>query len=48
MTGKKVRTIIYLSRPNRPGVRLSLPDHRRRDMDPLTPGRMVESAGLPV
>jgi predicted RNA binding protein YcfA (HicA-like mRNA interferase family) len=36
----------YLVHPKMPGVRLSLPDHRRHDMDPLTLGRTIESAGL--
>ena len=35
-----------LARPARPGVRLHLPDHRRQDLDPMTLGRIVESAGL--
>ena len=32
--------------PKMPGVSLLLPDHRRRDLDPVTLGRAVQIAGL--
>ena len=38
----------YLVHPKMPGVRLTLPDHRRRDLDPVTLGVAVQSAGLTV
>ena len=36
----------FLTHPKMPGVRLNFPDHRRRDMDPLTLGKNLESAGI--
>ena len=36
----------FLVHPAMPGVRLNLPDHRRGDMDPMTLGKNLESAGL--
>lgn len=35
-----------LVHPNMPGVRLELPDHRHRDLNPRTLGGIVEKAGL--
>ena len=36
----------YLKHPKMPGVRLNLPDHRQHDMEPLTLGKNLESAGI--
>lgn len=36
----------HLRHPNLPGVTLSLPDHRRGDVDPAILGGEVEKAGL--
>ncbi len=36
----------HMVHPKRPGVRLSLPDHRRHDIGPATLGRAIELAGL--
>ena len=36
----------YLTHPKMPGTRIFLPDHRRRDLDPVTLGVAVEYAGL--
>jgi predicted RNA binding protein YcfA (HicA-like mRNA interferase family) len=37
---------LRLVHPKFPGISISLPDHRRHDLDPLTLGRAVEIAGL--
>ncbi len=36
----------FLTHPKMPGVRLNLPDHRRSDMDPMTLGKNLVSAGI--
>ena len=36
----------YLAHPKMPSTRIFLPDHRRRDLDPVTLGATVEYAGL--
>ena len=36
----------FLRHPKRPGVRLNIPDHRRRDMDAMTLGKNLASAGI--
>ena len=36
----------YLTHPKMPGVKIFLPDHRRRDVDPVTLGVAVAYAGL--
>ena len=38
----------YLAYPKLPGIRIFLPDHRRRDLDPVTLGAAVEYTGLTV
>ena len=37
---------LRLAHPKFPGISISLPDHRRRDLDPVTLGRAVQIAGL--
>ena len=36
----------YLVHPERPGIRIPLPDHRRRDVNPAILGEAVVMAGL--
>ena len=35
-----------MTHPQRPGVTLILPDHRRHDVDPAIMGQVIELAGL--
>ena len=36
----------FLAHPKMPGVRLNLPDHRRHDLNAMTLGKNIESAGI--